>query len=85
MARPRRTSPSGPKNLIGERVRQARLAHEPQLDQADLAASLSIELGVAVGRTTITRLESGSRPVTDVELVALARLLGVEVSWLLFG
>lgn len=85
MPRPKRAGPPGPKNLIGERVRQARLAHRPPLDQADLAAGLTEALGTVYGRTTVTRLERRERPVTDTELVAIAKVLSVEVTWLLFG
>lgn len=83
MAWPKR---SKAKNLIGERVRQARQARQPALHQADLAAMLAEALGRAtVDRATVTRIESGIREVTDIELVALARVLGVSTTWLLFG
>lgn len=85
VARPKRREPPSFKNLVGARVRSARLAHQPPLDQADLAASLSMALNQAIGRTTVTRLEKGDRPVTDIELVALAKILDVDVAWLLHG
>lgn len=85
MARPKRANSEGPKNLIGERVRIARLAHKPAFDQADLAAALASELGYPIGRTTVVRLEAASRPVTDIELIALARILNVDILWLLLG
>lgn len=75
-----------PKNLVGERVRQARLAHQPPLHQADLAAALAEALGrPKFDRATVARVEAGDRIVSDVELVALAKALDVNVSWLLFG
>lgn len=85
MARPKRQQQNECKNLIGERVRQARQEHHPPLDQADLAASLSDVLGYSIHRTTVTRLEMGRRPVTDIELAALVGILNVDANWLLFG
>lgn len=85
MARPKRKHPTAPKNIVGERVKIARLFHNPPLDQIDLAVGLSSVLGTPVGRTTISRLESKERPVTDIELIALAEVLCVDVDWLLLG
>ena len=50
--------------------------------QADLAARLQIE-GTRLERVTISKIETGYREVTDVEAVAIAKVLGVTVSWLL--
>ncbi len=50
--------------------------------QADLAARLQIE-GTRLERVTISKIETGYREVTDVETVAIAKVLGVTVSWLL--
>lgn len=73
------------KNLVGSRVRQARQEHQPPLDQADLAAKLSDALEKPFDRTTVVRIEAGVRAVSDIELVALAKVMGIEVTWLLFG
>lgn len=73
------------KNRVGERVRAARLTHQPPFDQADLAEALASLLGTTIGQATVSRLETGDRPVTDIELVALAEILGVEAGWLLYG
>lgn len=85
VARPKRDNLTAPKNLVGEHVKIARLRHRPPLDQVDLAEALSSALGTPFGRTTVTRLETGDRPVTDIELVALAGILGVDITWLLRG
>ena len=50
--------------------------------QADLAARLQIE-GLRLERVTISKIETGYREVTDMETVAIAKALGVTVSWLL--
>ena len=70
------------RNIIGERVRLARERAKPLLTQADLAARLQIE-GRQIERATISKIETGYREVTDVETVAIAKALGVTVSWLL--
>lgn len=69
-------------NLAGPRVRQARRSRIPKLTQAELAAQLQVR-GVDLDRSAITRIEWQQRAVTDIELVALADVLGVSGSWLL--
>lgn len=70
------------KNLIGERLKIARLIQKPSLSQKELIAKLQI-YGVEVPDNAISRIESGTRPVTDIELVAFSRILNVSVVWLL--
>ncbi len=70
------------RNVIGERVRLARERTKPLITQADLAARLQIE-GLRLERVAISKIETGYREVTDVETVAIAKALGVTVSWLL--
>lgn len=67
-------------NLIGDRVKEAR--GKAQLTQEELSKKLA-KLGVAVDRAGIAKIETGIRGVLDFELVALARALDVEVTWLL--
>lgn len=70
------------RNLVGPRVRTARRAVQPKMTQHDLAARLQLR-GVRVERAAIAKIETGMRPVTDIELRALAEELGVSVQWLL--
>lgn len=70
------------KNLIGERLKIARLIQKPSLSQKELIARLQV-YGVEVPDNAISRIESGTRPVTDIELVAFAKILNVSVLWLL--
>jgi len=70
------------RNIIGERVRRARERAKPLITQVDLAARLQID-GLRLERVTISKIETGYREVTDVEAVAIAKALGVTVSWLL--
>ncbi len=71
---------NGKKNISGERVHEARC--RMRLTQEDLAARLQVE-GVTIERNSISRLETGTRFVTDYELLVLSKILKVSVLWLL--
>ena len=73
---------NGRKNLCGERVREAR--QKQRISQSDLAARLQIA-GVIIERDSISRIESGSRFVTDYELITLSKVLGVSMEWLVYN
>ena len=70
------------KNLIGSRVREARLRVKPKVTQTDLLARLEIR-EIYLNETAISKIEAGTRPVTDRELVAIADSLHVTPNWLL--
>ena len=70
----------GRKNLCGDRVREARA--RLNITQADLAAHLQVA-GVIMERDSVSRIEIGTRFVTDYELSVLSDVLGVSVEWLL--
>ena len=70
----------GRKNLCGDRVREARA--RLNITQADLAARLQVA-GVIMERGSVSRIEIGTRFVTDYELSVLSDVLGVSVEWLL--
>ncbi|MBQ9773965.1 MAG: helix-turn-helix transcriptional regulator [Clostridia bacterium] len=63
-------------NLIGERV----AAHRKRLKMSQQMLSNKLELmGVYVCRGSVSRIEDYSRTVTDIELYAIAKVLGVEL------
>jgi len=64
-------------------VRLARKTAKPPIAQVDLAARLQT-LGLPMDQAAVSRIESGSHVVTDVEVAAIAKALGVTVGWL-FG
>lgn len=64
-------------NIIGEKLKQARLAAE--LDQAELAAELSIALDVEYSAQVISKMERGMRAVRDKELKTLSEILNVSL------
>jgi hypothetical protein len=75
---------NGSKNIIGSRVKLARLQIKPLMTQENLAAKLEL-LGINMDRVGICRIESGDRFVPDYEVVAIATVLNVSVEWLLIG
>jgi transcriptional regulator with XRE-family HTH domain len=70
------------KNIIGPRVRQARLRARPRLTQQQLAERVT-GLGLPINRAGIAKIETGLRCVCDFELLFLAKALNVAVDWLL--
>ena len=71
---------NGKKNICGERLRQARVIQ--RLRQEDLDAKVQTQ-GVNMERDSISRIEIGTRFVSDFELKIFAKVLGVSVDWLL--
>lgn len=54
---------------------------QKRLTQEDLAAKLQIE-GVTMERDSVSRIEIGTRFVTDYELKVLSKILEVPLQWL---
>ena len=79
----KKTTAVAKRNIIGERVRQARLKRKPLISQDDLAGKLAGQ-GILLDRTAVSRIENHSRYVMDYEAAAIARVLKVTVAWL-FG
>lgn len=69
----------GKKNLCGEKIRMARLNR--RMTQSDLAAQIQVQ-GVTMERDSISRIEIGTRFVTDYELKIFSEVLGVSMEWL---
>jgi hypothetical protein len=76
---PKRTSR---KNIVGKRVAKARQDCSPVLTQDALSGKLA-RLGIQLDRAAIAKIENNHRHVLDYELRALAKVLGVDVNWLL--
>ena len=74
---------TGERNVIGLRLRKARLAQKPPVSQEDLAARLAVR-GIHIDRSALSRMESRTRFIRDYEIVAISNALRVPVSWL-FG
>ena len=69
-------------NIVGKRVKQARLRRNPSLTQDELSGQLA-KLGVSIDRAGISKIEIGLRCVLDLEVKAIAKVLGVSSGWLL--
>mgnify|MGYP001598537212 CR=1 FL=1 len=70
-------------NVVGSRVREARLKAKPLITQEDLVARLQVHGLEQIDQAKISRIESGSRPVYDFEIIPLSKALGVSVNCLL--
>ena len=73
---------NGKKNISGNRIREVRLRR--RLTQEELAAKMQLE-GVLLERDSVSRIEIGTRFVSDYELLVFAEVLGVPANWLLRG
>ncbi len=71
------------RNLVGHRIREARMRQKPRVTQEELAARLAVR-GVLMDRSAISRIEAQQRYLRDYEIVEIAKCLKVEVAWL-FG
>lgn len=69
------------KNVVGERVRVARLALSPRVSQEDLSGRLA-KRGIQITQTSISKIENRERYVMDYEVQAIAKVLKVSVAWL---
>ena len=63
-------------NLIGDRLRVLRKKHH--LSQQQNSERLETQ-AVYICRGSISRIEDKSRTVTDIELMGLAKVLGVKI------
>ena len=75
--------PMKKKNIVGTRIRKARLDAKPAITQSDLVARLQLDGLKDIDQPIISRIEKGDRLVADYEIKAIAKALKVTVSWLL--
>lgn len=72
----------GRRNLIAQRL--IALRKERYLSQGALARELQL-VGMDMGKSVITRIETNKRHVTDVELQALIKVLETSYQYLIEG
>lgn len=70
----------GNKNIIGARVTLARKSQG--MKQIELLTKLQLA-GIEMSTPALSLLEGQKRPVSDIELNAIADILNVSVNWLL--
>ena len=69
----------GDKNIVGARIEKKR--KELGMKQIEVLAQLQIE-GIDLTASGLSKLEGQLRCVNDYELVAIAKILGVSLDWL---
>ena len=79
---PKPRTESGEKNLISKRL--AKLRQEHHMSQRDLANKLQLA-GYDMDKNVITRIETNSRYVSDLEVKALAEVFHVSYAYLIDG
>ena len=67
---------NGFNNITGKRLTQLR--HEKNISQRQLAKMMQVA-GYDIDHHFIRRIENGERFVTDIELVALSKVLEVDI------
>lgn len=75
-------SPEGKNNICGRKVAECRQRLPGRPSQRKLADLLQLA-GLDIDKNAVQRIESGQRFVTDIELRALARVLGASYEELL--
>ncbi len=66
-------------NIIGSRIKEARIA--AGMSQQELSNKLEL-LAVYTCRGSISRIETGKRAVTDIEIDAISKVLKVSLDYL---
>jgi len=79
----KKTHQRAERNVVGRRIRQARMKCSPSVSQDDLAGRLAAR-GIILDQTAISRIENQTRYLMDYEIAAIAKSLKVSVGWL-FG
>ena len=69
------------RNVIGRRIREARLKSKPPVSQDDLAGRLAAK-GIVLDQTAVSRIERQERYLMDYEVAAIAKCLKVSIAWL---
>lgn len=73
-------TPDGRNNIVGVKIAQIR--KNLRISQRELADRLQIN-GLDIDKNAVQRMESGQRFITDIEIVALAKVLSVTIEELL--
>lgn len=70
----------GKANIVGPKIREVR--KKRHLSQDVLAAKMQLE-NIEISQKVISRIEKQERFVADYELIAFAKVLNVDIGWLL--
>ncbi len=72
----------GSLNICGQNIKTLRLALQPTVSQRKLADMLQL-IGLDLDKNAIQRIESGQRFVTDIEIIAFAKIFNISTDELL--
>lgn len=72
----------GSLNICGDKIKALRKALSPAVSQRMLADKLQL-LGIDLDKNAIQKIESGKRFVTDIEIVAFAKVFEITIDELL--
>ncbi len=72
----------GTLNICGEKIKELRQNLSPSVSQRMLADKLQL-IGIDLDKNAIQKIESGKRFVTDIEVVAFAKVFDITVDELL--
>lgn len=72
----------GSLNICGNKIKLLRQALTPAVSQRMLADQLQL-IGIDLDKNAIQKIESGKRFVTDIEIVALAKVFNITTDKLL--
>lgn len=71
--------PKSKANIIGQRIKKARI--KAGLSQRELSNKLE-SLAVYICRGSISRIKTGERAITDIEIDAISKVLKVSLDYL---
>jgi len=72
----------GRNNICGKNIAKLRL--ELKISQRELADRMQL-VGIDIDKNAIQRIECGKRFVTDIEIIAFARIFNVSFDEILLG
>ncbi len=72
----------GSLNLCGSKIKELRQSLVPTVSQRMLADQLQL-IGIDLDKNAIQKIESGKRFVTDIEMVAFAKVFNITTDELL--
>lgn len=70
----------GLNNVCGKKIAETRLSMK--ISQRELADRMQL-VGIDIDKNAIQRIECGKRFVTDIEIIAFSRILGISYEELL--
>lgn len=72
----------GTLNICGANIKSLRLSLKPAVSQRMLADKMQL-IGIDLDKNAIQKIESGKRFVTDIEIIAFAKVFNISTDELL--